>query len=159
MGYERGGHQGSLANQGGYQPNKTVRFTDPGKWQDGMVYAHGSWANNPESLVSAPADAQDRPYIAIRYHALEVNSVLKPEAGKPVKVLVFHDGKSVAKTDKGDDIKYDEQGRSYLQVDTPRMYHIIKNAKYGQKTLRLATTDPGMGIYSFTFVSCTVAKR
>lgn len=159
MGYERGGQQGSLGNQGGYQAGKTVNFTDPGKWEDGMVYAQGPWKNNGESLESTRSSTTPRDYIAIKYHALEVNSVLKPEQGKPVKVFIYHDGKPVAKADKGADIKYDDQGRSYLNVDTPRMYQIIKNAKYGQKTLRLATGDPGMGIYSFTFVSCTVAKR
>lgn len=159
MGYERGGHQGSLGNPGGYQAGKVVTFADPGQWQDGMVYAHGPWKNNGESLESTRSSPTPRDYIAIKYHALEVNSVMKPELGKPVKVYVYHQGKPVAKADKGADIQYDEEGRSFLNVDTPRMYAIIKNAKYGQKTLRLATGDPGMGIYSFTFVSCTVAKR
>lgn len=159
MGYQRGGRQRSLGNPGGYQQGKVVTFADPGQWVDGKVYAQGPWKNNSESLESTRSGDTAQDYIAIRYHALGVNAVLKPELDKPVKVIVYHDGKPVAQADKGDDIKYDDQGRSFLNVDTPRMYHIINNAKYGKRTLRLATAEPGMGLYSFTFLSCTVARR
>jgi len=74
-------------------------------------------------------------------------------------VWIQHDGKPVAKADKGDDIKYDDQGRSFILVDTPRMYNLIKNAKYGQRSLKLLPADPGLGVYSFTFVSCEVARK
>ncbi len=159
LGFERGGHYGTLANREGYQPGQTVTYKDPGAWQDGLVYVSGAWKNTPDALISTRAQASPRDYIAIKYHALEVNSVLRPEGGKPVTVWVYHDGKPVAQQDKGADIKYDSQGRSYLLVDEPRMYYIIKNAKFGQRTLRLATAEAGMGIYSFTFVSCTVAGK
>jgi hypothetical protein len=161
LGFERGGHEGTLGNPEGYQPGKVVTFRDPGRWEDGMVYAHGMWKNEAEALVSARpgGGGQPRDYLAIRYHALEVNSVMKPEAGKPVRVWVAHDGKPVARQDRGGDIRYDAQGRSYLTVSEPRMYHIIKNAEFGQRTLKLSVADPGLGVYSFTFVSCEVPKK
>ncbi|HEU4753437.1 MAG TPA: hypothetical protein VFU47_10060, partial [Armatimonadota bacterium] len=67
-------------------------------------------------------------------------------------------GKPVAKKDKGDDIRYDTKGRSYVVVNEPRMYNLIKNAEFAQRTLKLATAEPGLGIYSFTFVSCELPK-
>jgi len=159
LGAERGGHEGTLANREGYQVGKVVTYKDPGRWEDGLVYVNGEWKNTPEALISVRSSPSPRDHIAIKYHALEVNSVLKPEEGKPVKVWVYHDGRPVAFKDKGADIRHDAQGRSYMLVDEPRMYHIIKNAQYGQRTLRLATAEPGMGIYSFTFVSCELPKR
>ncbi len=158
LGHERGTHEQTLANTEGYQPGKSVAYKDPGKWEDGMVYFSGRWQNNAEAMVSTRPSPKLQDYLAIKYHALEVNAVMRPESGKPVKVFVTHDGKPVGKQDKGGDIKYDPQGRSYLLVDQPKMYHIIKNAKFGQRTLKLAAADAGMGIYTFTFVSCEVAK-
>jgi len=158
-GFERGGHENTLGNAEGYRPGQVITYRDPGKWEDGMIYLQGQWKNTPEALVTVRSSPSPRDHLALKYHALEVNSVIKPELGKPIKVWVYHDGKPVAKADKGDDIRYDSMGRSYLLVDTPRMYQIIKNAKFGQRTLRLATADPGMGVYSFTFVSCTVAGK
>ncbi|MCC2667666.1 MAG: Thiol-disulfide isomerase and thioredoxin [Armatimonadetes bacterium] len=159
LGSERGGHNGTLANREGYKLGKVVSYKDPGKWEDGMIYAHGPWKNTNEALISSRSGAKPQDYIGLKYHALEVNAVIRPENGKPVKVWISHDGKPVAKKDKGDDLRFDEQGRSYLLVDQPRMYNIIKNAEFGQRTLKLATGDAGMGLYAFTFVSCEVSKR
>ena len=157
VGMERGAD--TLANREGYKLGKVVTYKDPGKWDDGLIYAHGPWKNTNEALVSTRASSKPEDYIGIKYHALEVNSVIRPENGKPVKIWIYHDGKPVAKKDKGDDIRFDEKGRSYITVDQPRMYNLIKNAEFGQRTLKLATAEPGMGIYSFTFVSCEVSKR
>jgi thiol-disulfide isomerase/thioredoxin len=159
LGAERGEHAGTLANPEGYRPGKIVTYKDQGNWEDGAVNVNGAWKNTDEALISTRTSPHPRDYIAIKYHALEVNSVLRPETGKPVRVWVYHDGKPVAKKDKGADIRYDSKGRSYLLVDKPRMYHIIKNAEFAQRTLKLATAQPGMGIYSFTFVSCEIPKR
>lgn len=154
LGAERGGYAGTLANREGYQPGKVVSYKDPGNWEDGLVYAHGEWKNTNEALISVRKSPHPRDYIAIKYHALEVNSVIRPENGKPVRVWVYHDGKPVAKKDAGDDLQFDSKGRSYLIINEPRMYNIVKNAVFAQRTLKLATAEPGMGIYSFTFVSC-----
>jgi thiol-disulfide isomerase/thioredoxin len=159
IGYERGTHERSFGNPEGYHPGRKASFSDPGKWEDGKVYANGEWENTPEALISSKEEPWPKAYIGIKYHALEVNSVMRPEQGKPVKIWVYHDGKPVAEKDKGDDIRYDKQGRSFLILDQPRMYNIIKNASFAQRTLKLATAEPGMGIYSFTFVSCEKPKK
>jgi thiol-disulfide isomerase/thioredoxin len=159
LGYERGTHEGTLANREGYQPGRTVTYKDPGRWEDGMVYLQGPWKNGGEALISTRANPTPRDYIAIKYHALEVNAVLRPEHGRPLKVWVFHDGKPVARKDKGADIRYDAQGRSFVLLDQPKMYNFIKNAEFGQRTLRLAPDGPGMGIYTFTFSSCEIPKK
>jgi len=154
LGSERGENAGTLANREGYKTGKVVSYKDPGAWEDGLIYAHGDWKNTSEALISVRKSPHPRDYIAIKYHALEVNSVIRPEEGKPVKVWVYQDGKPVAKGDQGADIQYDEKGRSFMVIDQPKMYYIIKNQKFGQRTLKLATAEPGFGIYSFTFVSC-----
>jgi thiol-disulfide isomerase/thioredoxin len=159
VGYERGGSEGTLANPEGYHPGKVVTYKDRGKWEDGHIQVNGAWKNLGEALVSTRPNPTPRDYIGLKYHALEVNTVLKPEEGKPVKIWILHDNKPVDPKDKGADIRYDAQGRSYILLDQPRMYHLVKNAEYGQRTLKLAPSDPGMGIYSFTFVSCTVPKK
>ena len=74
-----------------------------------------------------------------------------------MRVYVTQDGKQVAKENRGADLRVGEDGRSYLLVDQPRMYNLIKNRKWGSHTLKLATAEEGLGLYSFTFTSCTVA--
>jgi thioredoxin family protein len=149
--------RGELGNPEGDQPGKLVTFKDPGDYQDGAVYAHGEWFRGPEALIHKRKSKAPQDYIAVRYHAIQANTVLKPESGHPVRLYVTQDGKPVDRQDRGDDLRYAADGRSYLQVDQPRMYNVIKNRKWGTHTLKLATADAGLGLYSFTFTSCTVA--
>jgi thiol-disulfide isomerase/thioredoxin len=158
VGEERGSE--TLGNAEGYRQGQTVNYGPPaGLWRDGSVYMFGPWMNSPQAMISTRENSAPRDFVGIRYHALEVNAVIKPEEGKPARLWLLHDGKPVAEKDRGDDVKYDEQGRSYVQIDEPRMYHLVKNAKFGQRTLKLCPADPGVGIYSFTFVSCEVGQR
>lgn len=158
-GFERGGPAGTLGNREGYRAGTVVSYTDPGRWLDGKIYVQGAWKNTPEAFISTRDNPTPQDYLAIRYHALEVNSVIHPEDGKPAKVWVEHDGRPVAKADAGQDIRYDEQGRSFITVNEGRMYYLIKNAKFGQRTLKLAPANTGVGIYSYTFVSCETRRK
>lgn len=158
LGYERGEHEQTLANREGYRPGQVVTYKDPGKWEDGMIYFHGPWKNTAEAMISTRRFPTTRDYVAIKYHALEANAVIRPEHGKPIHVWVYQDNKPIPRKDKGLDIRYDSLGRSYILVDQPKMYSLIKNQSFGQHTLKLAPTAPGFGIYTFTFSSCEVPK-
>lgn len=154
-GYQRG----MIGNPEGFQKDRAATYQDPGRHVDGLLYLHGRWHSGPEGLRHARTTAAPRDYVALRYRALEVNCVLKPESGKPIKVVVTQNGRPVAPTDRGADLRVDTKGETYLLVDEPRMYRIIKNATFGAYDLKLACAQEGLGIYAFTFVSCVVPDR
>lgn len=148
-GYERG----ALSNPEGYKPNMNVSYRDPGGYKDGKIYAQGKWFNDGESLrhlemLSSPDD-----YVAIRYHAVEVNLVMKPEKDAPVRVFVSLDGQPVPEALSGKDLMKDANGMTYVEVNEPRMYNLI-NGKMGTHDLRLSTASDGVGFYAFTFGGC-----
>jgi thiol-disulfide isomerase/thioredoxin len=154
-GYERG----LMGAPEGFRANRVVTYGfRGGDLEDGRLYPSGPWLNGPESLRHARATTGLEDSLTIRYHALGVNAVIKPEGGKPYKVFVWQDGKPVAKEDRGADIR-EEDGKTYLLIEQPRMYEIVKNAKFGSHILRLASDSPDFGIYAFTFTSCTVAEE
>jgi thiol-disulfide isomerase/thioredoxin len=157
-GYERGSAQGTLGNREGYRPDRAHSYRDPGRHLDGLIYLHGLWRSSAEALVSAQRNPYPAAWIALRYHALEVNSVMRPEGTSPVRVWVYQDGKPVPPTDRGSDLLFDERGRSFARVDEPRMYNLIRNAAFGEHELRIATSRPNLGVYSFTFVSCEMTE-
>jgi len=95
-------------------------------------------------------------YAALRYHAIEVVAVLKPEQGKTIRVALTQDGAPIPKADAGTDVRYDEHGNSYVAVDAPRAYVLVENAKFGQHELRLSPDGYGLGIYDVAFESCEV---
>ena len=154
------GERGEFYNQHGnimpYQSGISDTFKDSGgPYADGKIYAQGEWKMERESLRHARTTTDiATDYVAIRYHALECNAVIKPEGSKPFTVFIFQDGKPLPKADAGADIQYNDQGQSFIQVAEPRMYRLTKNAKFGSHDLRMATMSPDFGLYSFTFSSC-----
>jgi hypothetical protein len=65
----------------------------------------------------------------------------------------------VRPADRGADLRLGEKGETYLLIDEPRMYRIIKNAAFGSHDLKLACAEEGLGVYAFTFVSCVQPEK
>jgi hypothetical protein len=155
-GYLRGTEQ--FGSPGGFARGALATYAAPDRApSDGLFYASGVWRSLPESIrhgreTKAPFDD----FILLPYRALEANAVIKPEGDKPFDLYLLQDGAPIAKTDKGADVRYDSDGLSYVHVDAPRMYQLIKNKKWGAHELRLGSTSPDFGLYSFTFSSCVV---
>lgn len=151
--------RGLIGNPDGFRKNESATYKDPGgDYQDGSLYIEGVWHSGPEGLRHARATKEASDYVALRYRALEVNGVLKPEGGKAIRVVVTQDGKPVPPADRGADLRAGSSGETYLLVNEPRMYAIIRNAAFGSRTLKLACADEGLGIYAFTFVSCVMPE-
>jgi thiol-disulfide isomerase/thioredoxin len=145
--------RGRLGNPGGARRDVAATYTDPRRYGDGVPMLSGKWKATSQSVRHVGANPAD--YAALQYHALDVYAVMKPEAGKAVRVYVTQDGKSLPAAAKGGDIRFDGQHRSYITVDTARMYHVVHNPAWGHHLLRLSPQSEGLGLYSYTFGSCT----
>jgi thiol-disulfide isomerase/thioredoxin len=119
---------------------------------DGAIYLQGYWRLSREAAISGESDG----YFRLRYHAIQVTAVLKPENAGAIRVDVTQDGHPVARSDAGRDLRYDAYGGSYVVVDAPRSYDLIMNAQYGQHEIRLSPKRDGLGIYDVDFESCEV---
>ena len=146
-----------LANREGYKAGEVVRYVDPKRGHiDGRVYLQGPWLDVGQAMVYATTDKGADDYVALRYHAINVVAVLKPEAGKTVTVYVDQDGKTLAKEDAGTDIRYDDSGRAYATVDAPREYDLVRDRRFGTHDLELHPVQYGFGVYTFDFEACAV---
>lgn len=147
----------TLGNREGYRRAQVVTYHDSGRNHfDGVVYLRGPWLNAEQAMVHARTQEAADDHLELRYHAIQVVSVLKPEAGKPITVYVDQDGKPLERQDAGTDIRYDSSGRAYVIVDSPRAYEIVMNRHYGHHDLRLRPVEYGLGVYTFAFESCEV---
>jgi thiol-disulfide isomerase/thioredoxin len=120
--------------------------------QDGAIYLQGYWHLSSEAAVSGESGG----YFTLRYHAIQLIAVMKPENGGSIRVNVTQDGSPLAKSDAGKDVRYDAEGSSYVMVDAPRAYDVVMNARFGQHVLKLAPQGYGVGIYDVAFESCEV---
>ena len=129
-------------------------FADPGSHQDGAVYLKGYWRPTDQAVVSAANDAT----VTLRYHAIQVVAVMRPEDGGSTRVNVSQDGAPIAKPDAGADIRYAPDGTSYVDVNASRAYDLLMNKHFGQHELALSPQRYGLGLYSFDFESCEVGS-
>lgn len=134
-----------------------VYASPPSRLEDGKFYPAGRWKVLSESVRHERTTADPfEDFIALPYRALEVNAVIRPETGKPFDLFVLQDDKPLPKAAAGPDVRFTDDGRSYVRVEVPRMYGLVKNPKWGKHEIRLGTASDGLGLYSFTFSSCEV---
>jgi thiol-disulfide isomerase/thioredoxin len=139
----------SAANNPNQDTNYAYNASNP---QDGAIYLQGFWHLTPEAAVSGESNG----YLTLRYHAIQLTAVMKPEAGGSIRIEVTQDGRPVAKSDAGKDLRYDADGNSYVLVDAARAYDLIMNARFGEYQLKLSPKSDGLGIYDVAFESCEV---
>ncbi len=137
-------------------PKRDSMYTDTtAKHTDGAIYLQGGWHMSREAAIAGTGPG----YLAMRYHAIQVVGVLSPPKNAPVRVDVTQDGAPLQKTDAGDDIQYDADGKSYVTVDAPRAYDLVMNAKMAFHELHLTPEVPGVSVYSFAFESCEAPAK
>ena len=60
-------------------------------------------------------------------------------------------GEYLNKSNKGRDVIIEEDGRSFLYVDKPKMYRLIEAPKYGIYELKLSSNSSNFAVFAFTF--------
>jgi hypothetical protein len=110
-----------------------------------------SWALSGEWAVEGPASVLHRAggSIAFRFHARDVNLVLRSREGTPVPFRVFLDGAPPgARAASGQDI--DEPGHGTLVE--PRLYQLIRQpGPIADRTFEITFDGTGVEAYVFTF--------
>jgi thiol-disulfide isomerase/thioredoxin len=136
-------------------PDKTARYREELTERDGYAYLAGDWLLGKESISRSEA-ASGESLLYLRYSAKEVNVVVYPPRKPPGNIELLQDGHPLPAEDAGADARM-EDGRSVVLVQAPRMYKLVNNREFGTHDLSLSTTSDGIGLYVFTFVTCTAA--
>ena len=127
-------------------------FKSPSKKQKNKVYIEGLWSKEKEYISHSrnTDDYIDR--IFLKFSGAEVNVVLGRHK-TPYKVLITLDGIPLQESEAGKDVYFDPNAKSFIQVDSSRMYNVVKLKKFETRELILSSTSSGFSIYSFTFGS------
>ncbi len=155
------GYNDALYGLGGYVwnreyyegQNRVVDYVDPDDHFGDRIFLQGPWHNGPESLRHARETTNYEDYIFLRMSAKSANAVIKPEGpgAGPFKVLVTLDEEYLTDSNKGEDVVIEEDGRSFLYIDEPRLYSIIEAPEYGTYDLKLSSNSSHFALYAFTF--------
>jgi thiol-disulfide isomerase/thioredoxin len=167
-GYKGGGiFSGALGNPEGYVTGSVMGYQMPGPFDRpaGRFYLAGFWRSLPDAVVFA---GRTGGLVALPYQAAGVNAVLSPTADPvelmlhlpfdqaPALVEVRQDGQPLAATNAGADITFDDSGRSFILVNQPRLYELVRNPTREEHELELVINSSGLALYSFTFSTCII---
>ncbi len=127
----------------------------PEKIATDAFYLSGPWQSGPESVRAAADSAGEPAGLLVYYSVKEVNLVMAAN-GETQTVEVLQDARPLERQNAGEDVRYTESSESVVEVETPRMYNLVRNARMGQHLLQVVTRRAGLECFAFTFVSCAV---
>ena len=128
-----------------------VLFEDVPEHENQRLYMQGLWHVGPESLTHARVTEGFEDYLAIKFNAKTVNAVLGHGGGDPYRVRITLDGMPLSPDDADTDVRFDDMGNSYLEVDEARMYRLIRTAEYEQHELQISSNSDRFELFTFTF--------
>ena len=133
-----------------------ITYEDPGEPNKHLLYLQGPWYSGRESLRHDRETSGFEDYMRLLFAAKSVNAVIGPEGpegaeAEPFKVLVTLDEEYLTDSNKGEDVVIEEDGRSFLYVDEPKMYSLIQAPAYDTYSLKLSSNSPNFTVFAFTF--------
>ena len=132
-------------------PDRTLEYMDDGNYVNDRYYLEGMWTNAEQAIIHARGTENLEDHIALRIQARSANVVVEPQGPEPFDVFVFLDGNPLTAEEAGDDVMFDDQGRSYITVDEPRMYRIVEQPEFAERVLKLASNSDNFAMFAFTF--------
>lgn len=118
-----------------------------------QIYSIGKWNQEPEFLQHARVTDDLDDLVILSYQAKDVYLVMSAEDEKPIKVYVTLDGIGLATENAGEDVQFDSEGRSFVEVKFATLYHIISSQTFGDHSLRLSTLSDKLRLFAATFGS------
>ena len=149
------------------QQDADVFYNDPGDYLNHFIYLQGLWHSGPESITHARATENFEDYVAIKFYATSVNTVLSmgeamalddgsdqgstssPPTGSVVQLTL--DGSPLTRVQAGQDVRFDDDGNSFVLVNQPRLYGLVELDQFSSHELRLGVKSPDLSLFAFTF--------
>jgi hypothetical protein len=149
--------RGSVGNVEGAIPESSLEFTDPGMHLQDRVYLQGEWLVGREAYEFGPTEG-GKGSLIVSYSGLEASAVLRSTHPGGTEVEVMQDEEYLAEQERGEDLQLNSDGRTYLHVDEPKLYGVVKNREHGSHVLRLAFKGGRVEVFALSFAAGVVPE-
>jgi hypothetical protein len=113
----------------------------------GVPFPVGRWLQDSSGLVAVRGGAAN--VLTIRYHAGRVGVLASPPAGRTAKLWILRDENWLSGRAPGEDVRLDEHGASYVELDGTRLY--IVDREGGDHIYKFSPEAPGVTLHALTF--------
>jgi thiol-disulfide isomerase/thioredoxin len=139
FGYKFAQNRNQLGSEEGFQPGKTISYSEPDNIDLHKFYLTGDWKNYDDSMELISETGT----IKLLYNAKEVNIVTENDA----ELKIFLDGDPIPAEYAGKDIT----SVNTLQVTEAGLYNIIDSESSASHVMEIKVTGKGFQIFTFTF--------
>jgi|GEM_PF-1633459 len=153
VGFKRAAWWGvEIANRSGVFPNQILSYRDRGKRLERGFFLHGRWGNREHYFEYMDQKKEYEDYLGFIYVGREVYGVLSSvEKEDGVRVYVQRDEAPIPEEKRGEDVQVDEAGKTFIHVQEPRLYYLVREEDDNYHELRLYAKDKGFASYVFSF--------
>ncbi len=124
--------------------------------RDAETAHHGRWDIEPDGLRLGQANKDQSAFLRVVYHAAQALAVVSPAETGRTRVFVKQDDLWLHEGNKGRDIQFDEDGRSFIVVDSPRLYDLTRESIHTPHELFLIPERQGATVHGFSFSDACV---
>ena len=124
--------------------------------RDGETAHNGRWETESDGLRLAQANKTQSSFLRIVYHAAQALAVMSPAETGRTRVFVKQDDLWLHEGNKGRDIQFDDDGRSFVVLDTPRLYDLTRESIHTPHELFLIPDRQGTTIHGLSFSDACV---
>jgi hypothetical protein len=153
LGYKRG----RIGNPEGFTEDRIANYqlgAQPAL--DAAVELSGPWFADAQFAAVAAHPANGEPAgLRLAYSAAEINLVMAPGTNPfPSRIHITDNSAPLDHQSRGADVREQSDGNTWIDIDRPRMYELVKRDRYASRTLALSSRSTGLQLFAFTFVSC-----
>jgi hypothetical protein len=127
--------------------------------RQGELSMAGKWDMETDGMRLAQKNDDQNGSLRLIYVAPQVMAVLAPKPGKKTRFFIKRDDQWLYEGIAGKDVKYDDDGRSYVLVGEERLYDLARDAGDKPHELSVIPDDRGAGVYGFSFADACTATN
>jgi thiol-disulfide isomerase/thioredoxin len=132
-----------FASEGGLKPEVATLYRAPPSLPLNRWSLGGTWNVGDEFATLTGTSGA----IAYRFHARDLNLVMAPSGGRPVRFRVRVDG-----ADPGPNHGFDTDAQGWGRLQEPRLYQLVRQTRaVADRTFEIEFFDSGARAYVFTF--------
>lgn len=118
----------------------------------------GSWQAEPDALRLSRDNKSRSAFIQILYRGAQAFALLEsPPQG--TRYYLRQDSLWLHAGNAGSDVRFDDDGRSFVDASEPRLYHLTQNPGDSMHALTVAPVSKGAAVYGFSFTDSCLALR
>lgn len=117
----------------------------------GEVVRKGEWLVEPDGLRLNQPNRDQSAFVRVIYIGTQAFATLSPGPTGKAKFFIRQDDLWLHGGNAAEDVLFDDDGRSYVQVDKPRSYALIVNPYGNVHELSVAPTQTGAVVMGFGF--------